>query len=96
MMMCCSACVKAFLQRAHNALQPYGGGVNPAKTKVNFDVDIMCKGEKLSLTRIPDDQPMPWCGLHIDSRTLEVSSTNVYSFCKCSAYRNCKLMKCVM
>lgn len=69
---CLRSCVKAFLQRAHSALQPFGGGVNPAKTKVNFDVDIIYYGEKIKLLKIPDDEPMPWCGLHIDSRTLEV------------------------
>jgi hypothetical protein len=31
------AAVQHFLQRAHQALKPFGGGVNPLKTKVRED-----------------------------------------------------------
>jgi hypothetical protein len=33
------AAVQHFLQRAHQALKPFGGGVNPLKTKVRCDAE---------------------------------------------------------
>lgn len=65
-------CIQHFLQRAHNSLKHYGGGVNPLKTKVNFDIDIEYQGEKITLSRIADEY-MSWCGYSFDTETLDVS-----------------------
>ena len=65
-----NAC-KYFLQRAHLALRPYGGGVNPLKTRVNFDVNIELDGRRIPLQRI-STRDMPWCGLLVDTHTLEI------------------------
>ena len=65
------ACVQHFLQRAHQSLKPYGGGVNPLKTKVNFPSVIEVDGKRVELSQI-EDSFMPWCGYDIDTYTLEV------------------------
>jgi len=49
------SCVQHFLQKVHTAYTPFGGGVNPLKTRVNFDSVIEVNGEKLKLQSICDD-----------------------------------------
>ena len=63
--------VQHFLQRAHQCLKPFGGGVNPLKTKINFQSDIEIDGKRVSLSKI-SGRFMPWCGYLIDTLTLEV------------------------
>ena len=65
-------CVQHFLQRAHQAFTPFGGGINTAKTRVNFDCEVELEGRKMALRRIPDGHGVEWCGLLIDPSTLEV------------------------
>jgi hypothetical protein len=69
-----SNAVSHFLQRIHSCFKPYGGGVNPLKTRVNFDCNIEIGGERVALTKIKGNI-MPWCGMNIDTLTLEVSSS---------------------
>ena len=63
--------VQHFLQRAHQRLKPFGGGVNPAKTRVNFKSSIEIEGCRVELRQI-QDKLMPWCGYLVDTETLEV------------------------
>jgi hypothetical protein len=65
------SCVQHFLQRAHQALKPYGGGVNPLKTRVNFPSSVEISGERIQLTQI-EGNFMPWCGYLVDTHTLEI------------------------
>jgi len=60
-----------FLQRAHIALRPFGGGVNPLKTRVNFDASIELGGHRIPLKRL-EGRDMPWCGFLVDTQTLEI------------------------
>ena len=60
-----------FLQRAHQSLQPYGGGVNPLKTRVNFDASVEVNGKRINLVKI-NEKYMPWCGLLIDTESLQI------------------------
>lgn len=64
-------CVKHFLQRAHQCLTPFGGGINPSKTRVNFDCSVELDGKKCELQQIPEDD-IAWCGLLLDTRNLEI------------------------
>ena len=66
------ACVQHFLQAAHQSLKAYGAGVNPLKTRTNFDATVEVDGACIPLQRI-DGEEMPWCGLLINTRTLEVT-----------------------
>lgn len=59
------------LQRLHTLLQAYGGGINPSKSRVNFDVAVETGGETVALPRL-SGQELPWCGLLLDLITLEV------------------------
>lgn len=72
-------CVQHFLQKAHQALKPYGGGVNPLKTRVNFDSVIESDGRKIKLQKI-DDNLLHWCGLVVNTETLEISNSLVRLF----------------
>jgi len=60
-----------FLQRSHIALRPFGGGVNPLKTRVNYDASVELGGRRISLQRI-EGRNMPWCGFLVDTHTLEI------------------------
>lgn len=64
------SCVQHFLQRSQQCLKPYGGGVNPKKTRVNFQTTLEIDGQCVPLTKIGDGV-VPWCGLLLDERTLE-------------------------
>ena len=75
------SCVQHFLQLAHRDLKLFGGGVNLLKTKVNFDCEVVVeeKGENdddgvvsMTLQRV-DGLEVPWCGLLINSSTLELT-----------------------
>ena len=75
----CRGAVQHFLQRAHTALKSFGGGVNPLKTKVNFDTSVEIEGRKVALGVVPSSQQLQWCGLAIDMVTLEVSDACLYT-----------------
>ena len=63
--------VAHFLQRAHTCFKPFGGGFNPSKTKVNFDLQLDVDGNSIRVPRI--SQPaVTWCGFSINQRTLEI------------------------
>jgi hypothetical protein len=63
--------VAHFLQRAHTCFKPFGGGFNPSKTKVNFDLQLDVDGISICVPRI--SQPaVTWCGFSINQRTLEI------------------------
>lgn len=64
--------VEVFLQKAHCEFQRFGGGVNPLKTKVNFDTEIVVDGKSVRLKKIEGDC-MHWCGYSINTSTLEVT-----------------------
>lgn len=67
-------CVQHFLQRAHQSLKPFGGGVNPLKTKVNFPVDVEIDGMRVQLNVLEEQATcMPWCGLLVNLNSLEVT-----------------------
>lgn len=66
------AAVESFLQKAHGDFRQFGGGVNPLKTKVNFDTTITVDGQSVSLSKI-DGELMHWCGYSINTQTLEVT-----------------------
>ena len=74
------SCVQHFLQRAHQSLKPFGGGVNPLKTRVNFPSIIEVDGKKIELSQI-EGKFMPWCGFDLNTLTLEVqpSMTRILS-----------------
>ena len=46
----------------------------PYSLQVNFDSDIEIDGRRVALNKIPSTA-MHWCGLVIDTETLEVSGT---------------------
>lgn len=48
----------------------YGLLINPNKTVVNFPVDDIPGCSKFK--QLPDCRLMPWCGLLLDTKTLEV------------------------
>jgi hypothetical protein len=73
------SCVQHFLQLAHRDLKLFGGGVNLLKTKVNFDCEVVVEekegnddGVSMTLQRV-DGVEVPWCGLLINSSTLELT-----------------------
>lgn len=66
------ACVQRFLQTAHQSLKAYGAGVNPLKTRTNFDASVDVDGACIPLQRVEGEE-MPWCGLIVNTRTLEVT-----------------------
>ena len=66
-----------FLQVMHNTMQQYGDGVNPLKTRVNFDVQVCVNGEVYSLPRLENlsndcEGDVIWCGWKLNARTLEI------------------------
>lgn len=65
-----------FLQAMHGTMKQYGGGVNPLKTRVNFDVDVCIDGQLHRLPRLNNDNSAPeiviWCGWVINTTTLEI------------------------
>ena len=61
-----------FLQTAYDSYSHYGGGINPTKTKVNFDCTLTIQGQLVTLPQI-NTSYMLWCGMHICTKTLQVS-----------------------
>ena len=64
--------VTHFLQRAHTCFKPFGGGFNPSKTKVNFDIALDVEGRQVTLPRISGPE-VCWCGFNINHSSLEIS-----------------------
>jgi hypothetical protein len=74
-----------FLQRVHQCFKPYGGGVNPLKTRVNFPAEVEVDGERVRLTQLAT-KDLHWCGFVVDTETLEVPCSAVpCSAVQCSA-----------
>ena len=64
--------VAHFLRRAYSCFKPFGGGFNPTKTKVNFDMTLDINGADTVLPKISGHH-IPWCGFVINDTTLEIS-----------------------
>ncbi|XP_038626216.1 LOW QUALITY PROTEIN: telomerase reverse transcriptase [Tachyglossus aculeatus] len=62
---------KLFLRTLAKGIPEYGCFINPRKTVVNFDVDEDTVGCS-HFTQLPAGCLFPWCGLLLDTRTLEV------------------------
>lgn len=60
---------RAFIQTMHAGVPDFGVTVNPAKTVANFDLQM----DGTQITRISGSQKLPYCGTHIDCRTLALS-----------------------
>ena len=72
-----------FLQRVHQCFKPYGGGVNPLKTRVNFPAEVEVDGERVRLTQLAT-KDLHWCGFVVDTETLEVPIQAPCSAMQCS------------
>ncbi|KAF9878997.1 putative telomerase reverse transcriptase [Colletotrichum karsti] len=59
---------RKFVQVMHGGVPEYGVTVNPAKTLVNFDLEL--RGMKIS--RVSESAHFPYCGLKIDCQTLDI------------------------
>ncbi|XP_066479256.1 telomerase reverse transcriptase [Tiliqua scincoides] len=68
----------AFLRTLATGIPEYGFEINPAKTVVNFPVDEAIPGCS-EFKQLPSCCLIPWCGLLIDTQTLEV-------YCDYSSY----------
>ncbi|KAM6224389.1 telomerase reverse transcriptase [Rhynchocyon petersi] len=68
---------KAFLRTLVQGVPEYGCFINPWKTVVNFPVDD--GPGHTAIIQLPQHCLFPWCGLLLDTRTLEV-------FCDYSSY----------
>ncbi|XP_053103981.1 telomerase reverse transcriptase isoform X2 [Hemicordylus capensis] len=62
---------KTFLRTLAMGIPEYGFVINPAKTVVNFPVDEAIPGCS-EFKQLPTHTVIPWCGLLIDTQTLEV------------------------
>ncbi|NP_001269394.1 telomerase reverse transcriptase [Ornithorhynchus anatinus] len=62
---------KLFLRTLAKGIPEYGCFINPRKTVVNFHVDEDTVGCS-HFTQLPAGCLFPWCGLLLDTRTLEV------------------------
>lgn len=67
--------VNSVLSILYNSLKPFGGSVNPLKTKVNYDAEVEVEGSKLSLSPCRSED-LSWCGFLIDDRTLALGPDN--------------------
>ncbi|XP_040833310.1 telomerase reverse transcriptase isoform X1 [Ochotona curzoniae] len=63
---------KAFLRTLVQGVPEYGCQINVEKTVVNFPVEETALGGQAPL-QLPAHCLFPWCGLLLDTRTLEVS-----------------------
>ncbi|XP_058536166.1 telomerase reverse transcriptase isoform X3 [Ochotona princeps] len=63
---------KAFLRTLVQGVPEYGCQINLEKTVVNFPVEETTLGGQV-LLQLPAHCLFPWCGLLLDTRTLEVS-----------------------
>ncbi|KAG8133145.1 hypothetical protein E2320_010959, partial [Naja naja] len=69
---------KTFLRTLAKGVPEYGFVINPSKTVVNFPVDENVPG-CLEFKQLPTHCVIPWCGLLINTRTLEI-------YCDYSSY----------
>ncbi|XP_077166666.1 telomerase reverse transcriptase isoform X2 [Paroedura picta] len=66
---------KKFLRTLAASIPEYGFSINPAKTVVNFPLDEAADIPGYSaFQQLPAHSMFPWCGLLIDTQTLEVYS----------------------
>ncbi|XP_058033295.1 telomerase reverse transcriptase isoform X2 [Ahaetulla prasina] len=69
---------KTFLRTLAKGIPEYGFVINPSKTVVNFPVDENVPG-CLEFKQLPAHCVIPWCGLLINTQTLEI-------YCDYSSY----------
>ncbi|XP_025019954.1 telomerase reverse transcriptase [Python bivittatus] len=69
---------KTFLRTLTEGIPEYGFVINPSKTVVNFPVDEHVPG-CLEFRQLPVHCVIPWCGLLINTQTLEI-------YCDYSSY----------
>ncbi|XP_013931517.1 PREDICTED: telomerase reverse transcriptase [Thamnophis sirtalis] len=69
---------KTFLRTLAKGIPEYGFVINPSKTVVNFPVDENVPG-CLEFKQLPTRCVIPWCGLLINTQTLEI-------YCDYSSY----------
>ncbi|XP_074432507.1 telomerase reverse transcriptase [Larus michahellis] len=75
---------RTFLRTLATGIPEYGFLINPNKTVVNFPVDDIPGCSKFK--QLPDCRLIPWCGLLLDIRTLEVYCD--YSSYTCTSIRS--------
>ncbi|XP_072854563.2 telomerase reverse transcriptase isoform X1 [Pogona vitticeps] len=76
---------KMFLRTLAMGVPEYGFVINPAKTVVNFPIDEDIPGCS-EFKQLPAHGVIPWCGLLIDTQTLEVYCD--YSSYACTSIRS--------
>ncbi|XP_067323658.1 telomerase reverse transcriptase [Anolis sagrei] len=76
---------KTFLRTLATGIPEYGFVINASKTVVNFSVDEDIPGLS-GFKQLPFHCVFPWCGLLIDTRTLEVYCD--YSSYSCTSIRS--------
>ncbi|PHH87076.1 hypothetical protein CDD83_9337 [Cordyceps sp. RAO-2017] len=59
----------AFVRTMHGGLPDYGVEVSREKTLVNFDLEV----EGREVRKVPQGQGFPYCGMLIDSRSLDIA-----------------------
>uniref|UniRef100_A0A8B9E243 Telomerase reverse transcriptase n=1 Tax=Anser cygnoides TaxID=8845 RepID=A0A8B9E243_ANSCY len=75
---------RAFLRTLAMGIPEYGFLINPKKTVVNFSVDDIPECSKFK--QLPNCRLIPWCGLLLDTQTLEVYCD--YSSYSCTSIRS--------
>uniref|UniRef100_A0A803WGX2 Telomerase reverse transcriptase n=1 Tax=Ficedula albicollis TaxID=59894 RepID=A0A803WGX2_FICAL len=75
---------RTFLRTLTSGIPEYGLLINPNKTVVNFPVDDIPGCSKFK--QLPDCRLIPWCGLLLDIKTLEVYCD--YSSYTCTSIRS--------
>ncbi|XP_053843823.1 telomerase reverse transcriptase isoform X4 [Vidua macroura] len=75
---------RTFLRTLTAGIPEYGLLINPNKTVVNFPVDDIPGSSKFK--QLPDCRLIPWCGLLLDIKTLEVYCD--YSSYTCTSIRS--------
>ncbi|XP_032937697.1 telomerase reverse transcriptase [Catharus ustulatus] len=75
---------RTFLRTLTSDIPEYGLLINPNKTVVNFPVDDIPGCSKFK--QLPDCRLIPWCGLLLDIKTLEVYCD--YSSYSCTSIRS--------
>ena len=88
--------VRTFLTTVHSEFPKFGANINPLKSKVNFDCEVTLSDGRTELVpRIYEGNILSWCGMLVDTHTLEVtpdfarilqkrisSSTNIDCTCR--------------
>ncbi|KAM7069952.1 telomerase reverse transcriptase isoform 1-T1 [Acridotheres tristis] len=75
---------RTFIRTLTSGIPEYGLLINPNKTVVNFPVDDIPGCSKFK--QLPDCRLIPWCGLLLDIKTLEVYCD--YSSYTCTSIRS--------